>query len=105
MREVSLTSQESYRALALAINELARGRINSLLQDVTLTPDSATTVINSPKITPYSALFLSPRTANAAAALGGLYVSAIVDGQATLTHANNAQVDKTFDILVKTGEP
>lgn len=105
MREVSLTSQESYRALALAINELARGRINSLIQGVTLTAASATTTVTSDKITRYSALFLSPRTANAAAALGGLYVSAIIDGQATLTHANNGQVDRTFDILVKTGEP
>lgn len=105
MREVSLTSQESYRALALAINELIRGRTNAIIQGVTLTASSATTVVTSDKITRYSSLFLSPRTANAAAAVGGLYVSAVIDGQATLTHANDAQADKTFDILVQTGEP
>jgi hypothetical protein len=41
-------------------------------------------------------ILLSPTTANAAAALATTYVSAVTQGSFTLTHANNAQTDKTF---------
>ena len=41
-------------------------------------------------------------TANAAAEVGagGMYVSAQGDGSFTVTHANNAQADRTFDYTV-----
>jgi hypothetical protein len=44
---------------------------------------------------------LFPRTAHAAAELaaGGCYVSAVGSGSFTLTHANNAQTDRTFSYV------
>jgi hypothetical protein len=41
-------------------------------------------------------VMLSPRTANAAAAIPTTYVSAVEQGTFTLAHANNVQADKTF---------
>lgn len=103
MKEVSQVDFD-IRAWALGINECIRGRTNALIQTVTLTANSATTVITNVKIGKYSSLFFSPKTANAAAALANVYVSSVAKGTATLTHTNNAQVDRTFDILVKTAE-
>lgn len=111
MREISsskfpeIQRSPALREMSLILSELVRGRTNSLIRNRSLTVTSLTTVITDAKITPTSALFFSPKTANAAAALAGLYVSSIVVGVATLTHANNAQADRTFDILVKSGEP
>jgi hypothetical protein len=47
-------------------------------------------------------VFLSPQTANAAAALATTYVQAadITKQQFVITHANNAQTDKTFGWVV-----
>jgi hypothetical protein len=110
MREVlshkfpEIQRSAALREMALIINELIRGRINSLIRGTSLTINSATTTITDPKITITSALFFSPKTANAAVAMQTMYVSAIAKGVATLTHANNAQADRTFDILVKSGE-
>ena len=39
-------------------------------------------------------------TANASTAFANLYVSARVDGSATLTHASSANVDQTFGYVV-----
>jgi hypothetical protein len=74
------------------INGLSGGEVT----EVTLTPSTTTTVITDLVIKAGSQILLSPLTANAAAALGTTYQSAAVDGSATLTHANNAQADRTF---------
>ena len=51
-----------------------------------------------PNCAPTAQVFLFPKTAHAAAELaaGGCYVSAVAAGTFTLTHANNAQTDRTF---------
>jgi hypothetical protein len=67
---------------------------------VTLRASQATTVITDARVGASSVIVFSPRTANAAAAFGGLYVSAKGNGTATLTHALNVQTDKTFDYCV-----
>ncbi len=85
--------------VAQTVNALAKGKSNNV-EDVTLTASSATTILNNPLITPDSHISFTPLTANAAAALAGLYVSARTAGTATLTHANNAQVDKSFTYCV-----
>jgi len=66
---------------------------------VTLTANAATTVINNPLFESHQAVVLSPLTANAAAAIATTYVSARTAGQFTLAHANNAQVDKSFEYI------
>lgn len=78
-----------------AIRELFEGRSNAV-GTVTLTASTTTTTVSTFNVGPESGVFLSPKTANAAAALASTYVSATDAGSFTLTHANNAQVDRTF---------
>ena len=88
------------RTVRDVVNNMLIGKQNITL-DVTLTAGAATTVINDPRIGGTSRLSLDcPLTANAAAEIGNgtIYVSSIGNKTATLTHANNAQVDRTFRI-------
>ncbi len=86
------------RRLAIAVNGIIDGRTDNY-GSATLTASTATTVVTESRVTGFSTIVLTPTTANAAAELGAgtLYVSAKADGSFTLTHANNAQTDRTFD--------
>jgi hypothetical protein len=86
------------RRYADAINRVVEGRLEAYTS-VTLTPGATTTTISQQNISRNSVILLSPRTANAAAALATTFVSAVADGSATLTHSNNAQVDRTFGVV------
>ena len=77
------------------LNEVLRGRMNAV-GTVTLTANAATTTIVNNLMAPDMAVFLVPTTANAAAALATTYISTRDSGSFVLTHANNAQADKTF---------
>lgn len=70
------------------------------LQDVTLTANVATTNLANFALRPTSVVLLMPMTANAAAALATTYISQPTQGAATINHANNAQVDRTFRAVV-----
>lgn len=76
-------------------NELADGRSNAV-GSVTLTANTTTTTVTDNKFQSSMYPVLCPLTANAAAAIGTTYVSARTKGSFTLTHANNAQVDRSF---------
>lgn len=80
-----------------AIRNLQQGRSNAT-GSVTLAAGAPATVVTAPNCSATSQVFLFPRTAHAAAELaaGGCYVSAIASGSFTVTHANNAQADRTF---------
>lgn len=103
--DVGVDEKEHRRRLARAINGLLQGKMNAVTT-VTLTANSATTTLTDDRITPKSFIGFMPETANAAAALANLYVSnrmstnGTVIGNATLTHANNAQTDRTFTVLI-----
>jgi len=84
------------------INELLKGRANNV-GEVTLTENATTTTTTDTRIKSQMMIFLSPRTANAAAALTNVYVSAVADGSFELTHANAATVDRTFDYVIHGG--
>lgn len=95
-----------------AINEKDQVRIIQSIRDLfqgrslaegtcTLTASTTTTVVTAPNCGLDSRIFLSPRTANAAAALGTTYISAVTRGAFTVTHANNAQTDRTFDYAIR----
>lgn len=86
------------RKLADAVNGAIRGKTNNVIT-VTLTANSATTTVNSPLIGTNSALLWTPTTANAAAETT-MYVSARSQGTATLTHGNDADTDKTFEVVI-----
>lgn len=92
----SLYEKDPFR-LSQAINELYQGRSNAI-GTVTLTASATSTVVAAENCGDESAVFLSPTTANAAAEIGNgtIYVSSVGNGTFTLTHANNAQTDRTF---------
>lgn len=78
------------------VNETRRGKLNNG-GEVTLTANAASTTLSDPLITTNSNVALSmPMSANAAAALSGLYFSAPTPGAVVINHANNAQIDRTF---------
>lgn len=91
-----------WRRLVDAAYQLVEGRHNAF-GTLTLRANQVTTTVDHPNMSVDSTVSLSPRTANAAAAVATTYVSAKANGSFTLTHANNAQADKTFDYTVTGG--
>lgn len=81
------------------ITAMQRGRHNNV-GTVTLTANSATTTLADARIAADSAVIIVPTTANASAEIGAgtLHISEIgrVNGSIVITHANNAQTDRTF---------
>lgn len=88
--------EKDLTVIVAAVNELVDGRSNNT-GTVTLAVSAATTSVSFANCSTLSAIFLSPRTADAAAALSTTYVSTKLNGSFVLTHANNAQADRTFD--------
>jgi len=98
---------EHRRKLAKAINGLLSGRLNAVTT-LTLTAGAASTTITDDRITPNSFIGLMPTTANAATALSTTYIPTATKisangtgvGSAVVQHANNAQTDRTFVVLI-----
>lgn len=90
------------RQVHQAVRELIEGRSNAA-GTVTLRASYATTTIEKPTINKNAIVILTPATANAAAEIGNgtMYVTVAAAGGAfTITHANNAQTNRTFGYLV-----
>lgn len=87
--------------VALAINELAAGRSNAH-GTFTLTESTTTTAVTNANCASGSCVKVTPTTANAAAEIGNgtLYITA-ANGSFTVTHANNAQTDRTFTYAIQ----
>ncbi len=77
------------------VDSIMSGKINAR-GEVTLTASTTTTQVDDLRATTDSIILLEPRTANAAAALATTYTSITTNRSFTLTHANNAQTDRTF---------
>lgn len=86
---------------ARRINDVLGGKIN-ITGVVTLTANVATTAVTDSRISGQSFISFQPVTANAAVEIGAgtMYTSAQSSGTMTITHANNAQTDRTFRYLV-----
>lgn len=91
-----------WRRLVDAVFQLVEGRHNAASR-VTLTPNAALTVVSHPNCSLDCEPMLSPRTANAAAALATTYISSVDQGSFTIAHANNAQTDREFGYTVTGG--
>lgn len=98
--------EETARALqnaAKVINGVLQGKTNNT-GTLTLTANAATTTFQHPLLGAASDVSFSPLTANAAAELGNgtMFVLAANKGKQTwtVTHANNAQVDRTFSFSI-----
>ena len=86
------------RKIASSINRIIEGRTDNY-GSVTLTANTTTTTVTNQWASENSTIVLSPRSANAAAELGAgtAYISTKSNGSFVITHANNAQTDRTFD--------
>ena len=92
--------EKDLRRYAIAIQELSAGRSNAV-KTITLTANATTTVVSFDNCSADSVPVLTPLTANAAAEIGAgtLYISAVANKSFTITHANNAQTDRTFGFV------
>lgn len=81
--------------LAETLNKVIGGRSNNV-GTLTLTANTTTTTVTDNQFESSMVPVLIATTANAAGAVGGLYVSARAKGSFTLTHANTATTDRTF---------
>jgi hypothetical protein len=92
----SAAERDVYR-IVRAIRELFEGRRNTT-GTVTLAANATSTIVKHLNFGIDSVPHLTATTANAAAELGNgtVYVSARSNGSFTLTHADNAQSDRTF---------
>ena len=89
------------REIALVVNSILDGKINAT-GSVTLTASAASTAVTEDRAGDDSVILFMPTTANAASeqAAGGMYVSSRGKQTFTITHANNAQSDRTFEYVV-----
>ena len=92
---------EDGREIALVVNSILDGKINAT-GSVTLTASAASTAVTEDRAGDDSVILFMPTTANAASeqAAGGMYVSSRGKQTFTITHANNAQSDRTFEYVV-----
>jgi hypothetical protein len=97
--QLAPSETQPYR-LVNAIRQLLQGRSNAA-GSVTLAAGAASTTVTAPNCASSAQVFLFPKTAHAAAELaaGTCWVSAVAGGAFTLTHANNAQTDRTFSYV------
>jgi hypothetical protein len=82
------------------INQLNQGNINNT-GTVTLTANTTTTTVTNSKVSASTYINFMPTTANASTELaaGTMRVSTRSKGSFIITHANNAQTDRTFTYL------
>ncbi len=81
--------------LASAVNALIAGKLD-VARSFTLAANATSTTVSDNKFESNMAVVWVPTTANAAGAVGGLYLSGRSQGSFTLTHANTATTDRTF---------
>lgn len=85
------------------LQQVRNGKLE-IVGELTLTAGAASTAVTDIRVSPQSVIVWHPRTANAAAELaaGTMYVTDanMGNGTFTVTHANNAQVDRTFRFAV-----
>lgn len=91
---------EMVRKLAHAVNQIGVWGRSNATGTFTLTASTTSTVVSDRRVGTDSVITLMPTTANAAAALGTTYISVTAESF-TVTHANNAQSDRTFGYLIQ----
>lgn len=86
-----------------AFLRLRQGKMDCL-GEITLTAGAATTTLNDIRLSNQSVVTFDPKTANAAAEIYGATMYVLTANRGTgswvITHANNAQVDRTFQYSV-----
>lgn len=94
---------QAIRKVAEVVNRSLGGKLNAQVE-VTLTANAASTTLTDARLTAGSFLDFDPLTANAATekAAGTIYVTSANrrNGSCVITHANNAQADRAFKVLI-----
>lgn len=94
---------EHRRKLARSSNLHNQGKFNASI-DFTLTANAASSTLQDSRIGYYSTIIPMSMTAHAAAEIGNgtMYIQQtdMKSSQATITHANNSQTDRTFRFLI-----
>ena len=95
--KLPLVGDAVLRRIATIVNGILDGRQNNI-GSFTLTANVTTTTVTDFRVGVDSVITLMPTTANAAAALGTTYISAVapLTNTFTVTHANAATTDRTF---------
>lgn len=95
--------KEHRRKLARASNQHLLGKMNAFI-DFTLVANASSSTLIDPRISYYTTILYMPMTANASAEIGNgtIYIAqaTMQSGQAIVTHANNAQTDRSFRFLL-----
>lgn len=98
----SLTDVQRALSVAAGVgNSIRRGKLDAI-KSVTLTENSDTTTVTDERLTYFSGIYWEPTTTNAQAELAtGIPVATTrKNGQFVFTHQNNAQTDRTFNLLI-----
>lgn len=95
-----LSVTASTREIAERVNRILQGKLNAVMPSVTLTANADTTTLTDTRIGGATWFGFMPLTENAAAALASIYVTDRLVGSATVNHANTADTDCTFDVLL-----
>jgi hypothetical protein len=84
--------------IVMAVRQLIEGRSNATGTFTLASAPATSTVITAPTCGAGSIIVLMPQSANAAAALSGVFVTAanVTKGQFTVSHPASAQTDRTF---------
>ena len=86
---------EWLRQVSEVLKETQRGKLNNL-GTVTLTPSSATTVINDTRIGPNSVIQMTPTSATAAVQAWHQTYPNASNGTAIINHPTSAETDRSF---------
>lgn len=94
---VPIPSEKDPYKIVRAVRELFEGRSNAV-GTFTLTANAATTTVTAQNCGAGCTVLAFPRTASAAAEVGNgtMYIGTVNNGSFVVTHANNAQADRTF---------
>lgn len=97
-------SERDLQRIVDAVRQLVEGRHNAG-GTVTFTPNAGTTTVNhvNCSVDSYVQVFGGAQTANAAAAVATSRISSVFQGGFIISHANNAQTDRTFYYMVTGG--
>lgn len=93
-------STKNESEIIAAINQINLGNIDNT-SSVTLTANAASTTVTNSRVTSGTYIDFMPTTAHAATELaaGTMYISSQTKGSFVITHANNAQTDRTFKYI------
>ena len=89
------------REISQVVNGVLDGKLNST-GSFTCTASAASTSVTDYRAGKDSVILLMPTTSNAASEMGAgtIFVSARAKQSFTVTHANNAQTDRTFEYII-----